>query len=205
MRNWAMRTSAAVRLLSLLRMTVSSAAIHRRLTPPPDKCTIESKSETSAKRTLIFMADRPDSQEEVLAFLADPAAHGGQKVRRIDTHASSVFLTDERALKVKRAVRFPFLDYSTLEKRKAACDAELEVNAPYAPQIYRGVVPITRDAGGKLAVGGSGAAVEWAVEMARFDENRTLDHVAKEIESALDDALGRGVAAAHRRAQTPDG
>ena len=150
------------------------------------------------------MADRPDSQEEVLAFLADPAAHGGQKVRRIDTHASSVFLTDERALKVKRAVRFPFLDYSTLEKRKAACEAELEVNAPYAPQIYRGVVAITRD-GEKLAVAGRGAPVEWAVEMARFDENRTLDHVAKEIDSALADALGRVVAEAHRRAQPLDG
>jgi uncharacterized protein len=139
-----------------------------RLAPSRDKCTIESKSETSAKRTLISMADRADSQEETLAFLADPATHGGQKVTRIDTHAASVFLTDKRALKVKRAVRFPFLDYSTLEKRKAACEAELKVNAPYAPQIYRGVVPITR-AGGKLAVGGSGAAVEWAVEMARFD------------------------------------
>jgi uncharacterized protein len=151
------------------------------------------------------MADRTDSQEEVLAFLADPAAHGGQKVRRIDTHASTVFLTDDRALKVKRAVRFPFLDYSTLEKRKAACEAELEVNAPYAPQIYRGVVAVTRGAGGELAVGGSGTAVEWAVEMARFDENRTLDHLAKEIDSALADALGRVVAQAHRRAQPLDG
>jgi aminoglycoside phosphotransferase family enzyme/predicted kinase len=151
------------------------------------------------------MADGTDRQEEVLAFLADPAAHGGRKVRRIDTHAASVFLDDERALKVKRAVRFPFLDYSTLEKRKAACEAELKVNAPYAPQIYRGVVPITRNAGGKLVVGGSGAAVEWAVEMARFDENRTLDHVAKEIDSALADALGRVVADAHRRAQPLNG
>lgn len=128
------------------------------------------------------MADRTGSQDEVLAFLADPATHGGQKVRRIDTHASSVFLTMDGALKVKRAVRFPFLDYSTLEKRKAACEAELKVNAPYAPQIYRGVVAITRDAGGKLAVGGSGVAVEWAVEMARFDENCTLDHLSKQID-----------------------
>jgi aminoglycoside phosphotransferase family enzyme/predicted kinase len=151
------------------------------------------------------MADGSDSQDEVLAFLADPAAHGGRKVRRIDTHAASVFLDDERALKVKRAVRFPFLDYSTLEKRKAACEAELQVNAPYAPQIYRGVVPITRDDGGKLAVNGSGATVEWAVEMARFDENCTLDHIAKEIDFTLADALGRVVAAAHRRAQPLDG
>jgi aminoglycoside phosphotransferase family enzyme/predicted kinase len=151
------------------------------------------------------MADGTDSQEEVLAFLADPAAHSGQEIRRIDTHASTVFLAKDRALKVKRAVRFPFLDYSTLEKRKAACEAEIKVNAPYAPQIYRGVVPITRDAGGKLTVGGSGAAVEWAVEMARFDENCTLDHLAGEIDSALADALGRVVAGAHRRARPLDG
>ena len=87
-----------------------------------------------------------DGQDEVLAFLGDPATHGGQNVQRIDTHAASVFLAGDRALKIKRAVRFPFLDYSTLEKRKQACEAELAVNAPYAPEIYRGVVAITREA-----------------------------------------------------------
>ena len=61
------------------------------------------------------------TQEQVLAFLGDPASHSGEKVQRIDTHAASVFLAGARALKIKRAVRFPFLDYSTLEKRKAAC------------------------------------------------------------------------------------
>src|SRR6478752_3251086 len=126
-----------------------------------------------------------DSQEEVLAFLADPATHGGQKVHRIDTHAASVFLAGDRALKIKRAVRFPFLDYSTLGKRKQACEAELAVNAPYAPEIYRGVKAITREADGRLAIAGSGSAVEWAVEMRRFDEQRTLDHLAGEIDDAL--------------------
>ena len=66
-----------------------------------------------------------DTQEPVLALLGDPATHGGQAVRRIDTHAASVFLAGERAFKIKRAVRFPFLDFSTLEKRKAACEAEV--------------------------------------------------------------------------------
>ena len=67
------------------------------------------------------MDDTAKAQEEVLAFLADPATYGGgvEKVRRIDTHAASVFLAGDRALKIKRAVRFPFLDYSTLAKRKA--------------------------------------------------------------------------------------
>jgi aminoglycoside phosphotransferase family enzyme/predicted kinase len=145
--------------------------------------------------------EQPANQDEVLAFLADPATNGGEKAQRIDTHAASVFLAGTRALKIKRAVRFPFLDYSTLAKRKQACDAELAVNAPYAPEIYRGVVAVTREADGKLAIGGKGTPVEWAVEMHRFDEKRTLDHVTGEIDEALADALGRTVAEAHARAQ----
>src|SRR5215510_13544694 len=96
------------------------------------------------------------SQETVFAHLGDPATHGGAAVRRIDTHVSAVFLAGERALKIKRAVRFPFLDYSTLDKRKAACAAELEVNRPFAPDIYRRVVPITRAPDGALALDGTG-------------------------------------------------
>ncbi len=147
------------------------------------------------------MNDDIDSQAEVLTFLGDPATYRGAAVKRIDTHAASVFLAGDRALKVKRAVRFPFLDYSTLRKRKQACDAELAVNTPYAPEIYRRAVPITREAGGKLAINGKGAPVEWAVEMHRFDENCTLDRLTGEIDEALADALGRVVASAHAGAQ----
>ena len=147
------------------------------------------------------MNDVTDRQDDVLAFLADPATHGGHAVKRIDTHAASVFLASDRALKIKRAVRFPFLDYSTLDKRRAACEAELAVNAPYAPEIYRRVVPITRQANGALALGGDGPPVEWAVEMRRFDDQRTLDHLTGEIDEALADALGHAVAAAHARAK----
>ena len=143
-----------------------------------------------------------EDQQEILDFLADPATHNGATVRRIDTHAASVFLAGQRAIKIKRAVRFPFLDYSTLEKRKCACEAEIAVNQPYAPAIYRGVVPITREADGRLALGGSGAPVEWAVEMRRFDENATLDRLAEQgrIDATLADALGRAVACAHAAA-----
>jgi aminoglycoside phosphotransferase family enzyme/predicted kinase len=152
------------------------------------------------------MDDAAIAQEDVLAFLADPAAYGGglKKVRRIDTHAASVFLAGDRALKIKRAVRFPFLDYSTLAKRKAACAAEIEVNRPLAPRLYRGVVAITRANDRRLAIGGDGEAVEWAVDMVRFDENRTLDHLANEIDDDLADALGRAVAAAHDKAPVVD-
>src|SRR5262249_7878280 len=97
---------------------------------------------------------------------------------------------------------FPFLDYSTLERRKRACEAELAVNQPFAPDIYRRVVPITRMDHGRLALDGAGTPVEWAVEMRRFDEEATLDHLAEagRIDATLAEALGRAVAAAHATA-----
>jgi aminoglycoside phosphotransferase family enzyme/predicted kinase len=142
-----------------------------------------------------------ESQEEVFALLANPATHGNL-VKRIDTHAAVLFLTRDRVLKIKRAVRFPFLDFSTREKRKAACEAEIEANRRFAPEIYRNVVAITREGDGRLALGGSGNPVEWAVEMQRFDESMTLDHLADEgrIDVALADQLGRVIAEAHERA-----
>ena len=152
------------------------------------------------------MNDATQSQEAVFAFLADPATHDGRAVQRIDTHAASVFLAGERALKVKRAVRFPFLDYSTLDKRKAACEAELAINRRTAPSIYRQVVAITQEPDGRLAIDGRGEPVEWAVDMRRFDERQTLDHLADSnaIDAALADALGRMVAAAHSDAAPAD-
>jgi aminoglycoside phosphotransferase family enzyme/predicted kinase len=152
------------------------------------------------------MDDAAKAQDDVLAFLAEPAAYGGkaEKIRRIDTHAASVFLAGDRVLKVKRAVHFPFFDFSTLEKRKHACEAEIEVNRRMAPNLYRGVVAITRADDGRLAIDGDGEPVEWAVDMVRFDENRTLDHMANAIDDDLADALGRAVAAAHDKAPIVD-
>jgi aminoglycoside phosphotransferase family enzyme/predicted kinase len=139
-----------------------------------------------------------ESQEEIFALLGAPATHGGASVRRIDTHAAAVFLAGERVYKVKRAVKFPFLDYSSAEKRKAACEAELTVNRAFAPELYRGVVPITREPDGRLALDGKGEPIEWAVEMLRFDDNATLDRLAQRgIDPALADALARAAAAAH--------
>ena len=140
-----------------------------------------------------------ESQDAVFAFLSDPATHGGDAVKRIDTHAASVFLAGEHAFKVKRAVRFPFLDFSTLAKRKSACEAELRINRSFAPDIYRRVVAVTREADGRLTLDGTGTPVEWVLEMRRFDENATLDRLAQagKVDRALADALGRAVAALH--------
>jgi aminoglycoside phosphotransferase family enzyme/predicted kinase len=145
-------------------------------------------------------------QDAVFKFLGDAATYAGGEVRRIDTHAAAVFLAGDRAYKVKRAVRFPFLDYSTLAKRKAACLAELEVNQPYAPELYRRIVPITRGANGQLAIDGQGEPIEWAVEMVRFDENQTLDRLAetKGIDDALADKLAVTVTQMHARAPIVD-
>ncbi len=152
------------------------------------------------------MNSEAKSQEEVFAALSAPAMHGGVKVETFQTHASVVFLAGDRAIKIKRAVRFPFLDYSTLERRKAACEAEVAVNRAFAPQIYLGVVPITENEDGTLRIGGNGKVVEWAVHMRRFDENHTLDRVAErgELDESLSLKLADTVLAAHRAASPID-
>jgi uncharacterized protein len=144
-----------------------------------------------------------DMQDAVFAFLARPSTHGGAGVHRCETHAACVFLAGDRALKVKRAVRYPFLDYSTLEKRKAACQAELDVNQRFAPELYRRIVPITRTEDGELELDGTREPVEWAVEMNRFDENQTLDQVADrgELTDDITRKLAVAVAAMHDRAE----
>lgn len=136
-------------------------------------------------------------QERVFAFLTDPATH--PHVHRIDTHAASVFLEGDRALKIKRAVRFPFLDYSTLAKRKAACDEEIRINRQFAPQVYHRVVPITQRSDGSLEIGGKGEPVEYAVEMRRFDERQTVDHLAAAgpLDTGLAEAIAEAIAASH--------
>ena len=141
-------------------------------------------------------------QRDVFAFLQDPATHGRtEPVIRIDTHGAAVFLAGPDVYKVKRSVRFPFMDFSTLEKRHAVCAAELVVNRGNAPELYLGIVPITCD-GDALHLGGSGEVIEWAVHLRRFDENATLDRLATNgpFSAALIDKLAQAIVAAHRRA-----
>ena len=82
-------------------------------------------------------------QAPVIDFLAAPSTHG-TTVERIDTHASVVFLAGARAYKLKRAVRFDYLDFSTSERRRSLCEAEVRLNRRTAPTLYRGVVAVTR-------------------------------------------------------------
>lgn len=148
------------------------------------------------------MAPPHSDQDTILAFLG----HAEPGITRVDTHASIVFLGKDRVLKVKRAIRLPYLDYSGLEQRKAACQAELDVNRSFAPALYRRVVPITQDDGG-LAIGGRGKPVEWALEMARFDEKAGLDRLASEtvISRELADLMSDAIRRTHDGATAAKG
>ena len=138
-----------------------------------------------------------EDQSEIVAFLSSPSTHAGAAVERIETHASVVFLAGERAWKLKRAVRYDYLDFSTAERRKAMCDAEVRINRRTAPALYRGVVAVTRERDGSLALGGPGVPVDWLVEMARFDQDGLFDRLA--ARGALDIALMPPLASAIAR------
>ena len=148
----------------------------------------------------------PESQEAVFRFLANPKTHKlSEPVERVDTANAVVFLAGADVYKVKRAVKFPFMDLSTLDKRREACEAEIAVNRPLAPDIYVSALPIVRQ-GETFAVGGEGEIVEWAVHMRRFDENATLDHVADRegVSDAIIDKLALAVRHSHVRAPLRD-
>ena len=89
------------------------------------------------------------------------------------THISLVFLGGELVYKIKKPVKLPFLDFSTVELRHHYCEEEVRINRPWAPDVYLGVVPITRDADG-IRFEGNGTVIDWAVKMRRLPESATL-------------------------------
>jgi aminoglycoside phosphotransferase family enzyme/predicted kinase len=148
------------------------------------------------------MTGRPsfvvEDQSETIAFLDAEL----KPERRIDTHGAIVFLCRERAYKLKRAVKFPYMDFSTESRRAAMCAAEIDVNRRSAPEIYLGIAAVMRR-DGKLALGevgeASGHAVDWLVVMRRFDEEGLLDRMAARgaLTPELMAALGARVARFH--------
>lgn len=132
--------------------------------------------------------------------LRDPACypHPAGEVEVRETHISWVLLAGEFAYKVKKPVRLPFLDFSTLAQRRHFCEEELRLNRRTAPAIYLGVVPITGDAG-HPRIGGAGPAIEWAVRMRRFPANALFADLARDgrLTTGLAEALAANVAAFH--------
>jgi hypothetical protein len=148
--------------------------------------------------------DSRSSQDALIAFLSEGRSFGmpDAAVERITTHAAIVFLVGERAYKMKRAVRYSFLDFTTVDRRKRALESELELNRRTAPMLYLRLVPVTVEDCGALALAGSGEPVEWLLEMARFDQEARLDRVAQrgELTPAIVDELAAEIAAFHERA-----
>ena len=147
-----------------------------------------------------------DGQQDVIRFLSTPAAYGfpdGTPIARIDTHISIIWLIERRAYKLKRAVRFDYVDFSTVELRQRACAAEVRLNRRTAPALYLGVYPITRETAGRLAIGGPGEPLDWVVEMVRFDQDTLFDRLAERnrLELAVMDRVANAVAALHAIAE----
>ncbi|TQV74295.1 AAA family ATPase [Denitrobaculum tricleocarpae] len=162
------------------------------MSPQPDRGTADSSGRGVSRSS---NPHQMEDQSEVEAFLASPAAHGLLEgdVERIDTHAAVVFLAGDRAYKIKRAVKYPYLDFSTLAKRRDACLHELELNLRTAPALYLGLAAVRRTAAGELTLeqedGGETAALtlEYAVVMKRFNREDEFDRIAER--GALDDQL----------------
>lgn len=145
-----------------------------------------------------------DDQNAVVGMLREPATYRlveGQ-VDEIETHISHIFLAGDKAYKMKRAVKLPYVDFSTADKRLAACEREIELNGHYAPEIYLGVRRIVRDRDGGLHFDGKGELVDAVVEMRRFDQSRLLDRMAmsRQLTPALMTEVARMVEHFHRDA-----
>ena len=111
-----------------------------------------------------------------VAFLSSPQVYADrtQRVEIVETHFSWVFLTDRHVYKLKKPLRGDGVDFTTVEARQRNAEAEVWLNRRLAPDIYLGVVPLTL-AGGALAIGGKGLAVDWLVKMVRLPAERMLD------------------------------
>ncbi|MCX7634553.1 MAG: hypothetical protein N2Z74_02265, partial [Syntrophales bacterium] len=142
---------------------------------------------------------------DLFTAMMDPAFydHRPERVEVIQTHISIIFLAGHEVYKVKKAVNFGFLDFTTLERRRFYCERELELNRRLAPDVYREVVPITEQ-DGRFALGGVGTTVEFALRMRRLPEDRMLKRIVgtERFDPSVMDTLAEKVVNFHRRAAT---
>lgn len=123
-----------------------------------------------------------DQSQQVMELLQTQAAYAEKTgpVQLIETHISWIFLTDHFAYKLKKPVRFDFLDFSTAELRRKACENEVKLNRRFAPGVYLGVVPIVVTASGQLGLKQPGTPVDWVVKMRRLPAGNALDVLIRE-------------------------
>jgi len=149
------------------------------------------------------MSENGDTgQQKLVDWLTRPDTHGGSEVTHIETHISHVFLVGDRVYKLKKAIAPSFLDYMTVEKRKAAAETELRVNRRTAPEMYLSVQPVV-SSGGSYTIGGQGDAVDWLVVMRRFDQSELFDRMASEgrLEATHVAGLADALADLHAKAE----
>jgi aminoglycoside phosphotransferase family enzyme/predicted kinase len=109
------------------------------------------------------------ARERVAALRTFLEHQGGRPVRLVETHVSWVLLTDQLAYKLKKPVRLPFLDFTTLAARRRSCEEELRLNRRLAPGLYRGLAEVVQQPDG-VRFGGAGPVVDVAVRMQRFPD-----------------------------------
>ncbi|MBS0383944.1 MAG: AAA family ATPase [Proteobacteria bacterium] len=147
------------------------------------------------------MREAEQSQRDLVrAFTEGRVTGAPAPVERIDTHLSHVFLSGDRAFKLKRAIQLPFVDFSSREARRKACEAEL-VNQPMGRALYLEALPITQDSGG-FRLGGEGSAVDWVVAMRRFEQAQQFDRLAARgaLTRAMIEEAAEAIARAHELA-----
>jgi hypothetical protein len=163
--------------------------------------------------------DAPGDQSATIRLLSRPETYQDAEgtgrtghVERMDTHGAIIFLAGDRAYKLKRAVKLAYLDFSTIEKRRSALENELMLNRKTAPEIYRRLIPVLRHAGGDLRLGAAkedegGEAVDWVLEMNRFEQSDLLDRRADEatLDPALLEALAGIIRGFHHEAPSVPG
>jgi uncharacterized protein len=122
-------------------------------------------------------AQREIGIDRKVAFLGSPAAYAERptRVERIETHFSWVFLTDRHVYKLKKPLRSEGFDFSSSEARRRNAEAEVRLNRRLARDVYLGVLPLTLEAGGDLAIAGGGGVIDWLVRMIRLPAERMLD------------------------------
>jgi len=142
----------------------------------------------------------------LIRALTDPAVypHPVEQVAVVETHISYVLLTGDYAYKIKKPLDLGFLDFSTREKRRHACEEELRINRRTAPDLYEAVVPLTGSPEAPV-VGGEGEPFEYAVRMVQFDPDLRADRCLErgELDEGHLAGLGRRVAALHEAAAEP--
>ena len=143
-------------------------------------------------------------QKQVVEALMKPEAYDEDpgSIEMVQTHISFVFLTRNFVYKVKKAVNFGFLDFTTLEKRRFFCEKELELNRRLCEDMYLEVVSINRS--NAIKIKGEGETVEYAVKMKRMPQEKMLSKLLEEnkVDDKLVDKIAKTIAEFHSKAET---